>query len=102
SAPAPPPGPPRLGVCAPPVGVSGGAPACCGGRTGIGSGSGGLPVWTAVVRNTLSPQITGVEKPRPGISVFHLMFFVSLQVVGASPRAIPFRYGPRHSGQCAG
>jgi hypothetical protein len=34
-----------------------------------------LPVGAAVVRKIRSPQITGVEKPRPGIAIFHLLFF---------------------------
>ena len=60
-----------------------------------------LPVGIAVVTKIRSPQIAGVEKPRPGISVFHLMLLVSLQTVGASPRAMPLKNGPRHCGQCA-
>jgi len=35
------------------------------------------------------------------MGTFHLMFLVSLQVVGASPRAMPVSYGPRHRGQSA-
>src|SRR5215475_5746408 len=56
----------------------------------------------AVVRKIRSPQITGVEKPRPGIATFHLMFFVSLNSTGAAVRAMPLKKGPRHCGQCAG
>jgi hypothetical protein len=61
-----------------------------------------LPVGTAVVRKIRSPQITGVEKPRPGIAIFHLIFFVSLNSTGAAVRAMPLKKGPRHCGQCAG
>ena len=60
------------------------------------------PVGIAVVRNILSPQITGVENPRPSIATFHLTFFVWLKSVGAAVRAIPVKNGPRHCGQCAG
>jgi len=55
-----------------------------------------------VVRKIRSPHITGVEKPRPGIAIFHLMFFVSLNSTGAAVRAMPLKKGPRHCGQCAG
>src|SRR5262245_52832347 len=56
----------------------------------------------AVVRKIRLPQITGVEKPRPGISIFHLIFFVSLNSTGAAVRATPLKKGPRHCGQWAG
>src|SRR5262245_1173794 len=61
-----------------------------------------LLVGTAVVRKILSPQITGVEKPRPGIAIFHLIFFVSLNSTGAAPFATPLKKGPRHCGQWSG
>src|SRR5271154_3092685 len=57
---------------------------------------------TEVVTKIRSPQITGEECPRPGTSAFHLMCSVSLQVSGASPRAMPFQSGPRHWAQSPG
>ena len=57
------------------------------------------PVGIAVVKNILSPQTIGVEKPRPAIGIFHLRFLVSLLSVGAPPRATPLKNGPRHCGQ---
>ncbi len=47
-----------------------------------------------MVKKIRSPQMTGVEWPFPGISVFHLMLLVSFQLVGASPRAMPLKKGP--------
>src|SRR5688572_9448832 len=42
----------------------------------------------------------GVEWPRPGILVFHLMFCVSLHVSGGfAPAAVPVPDVPRHAGQ---
>src|SRR5215204_3309516 len=55
---------------------------------------------TAVRTNTLSFQMTGVPDPRPGISIFQRMFFVSLHSSGGSAvRETPVAYGPRHCGQ---
>src|SRR5688500_4458326 len=49
---------------------------------------------------TLSPQITGVAQPLPGILTFHLMWLVSLQAVGGlAMGATPLANGPRHCGQ---
>src|SRR3954463_10959521 len=39
---------------------------------------------TADRMKTLSPQTTGVPDPRPGISTFQRMFFVSLHSIGGS------------------
>src|SRR4051812_15337630 len=39
---------------------------------------------TALSTKTRSPQTTGVPEPRPAISTFHLMFFVSLHSTGGS------------------
>src|SRR5687767_1035962 len=38
----------------------------------------------AVVTNSRSPHTTGEDDPRPGISIFHRMFFVSLHSRGGS------------------
>src|SRR5687768_7850333 len=47
-----------------------------------------------------SPQTTGEDEPRPGISIFHLMFLVSLHSRGGvACRDTPVAYGPRHCGQ---
>jgi hypothetical protein len=43
-----------------------------------------MPTGTAVVTNTRSPHTTGDEEPRPGISTFQRMFFVSLYSTGGS------------------
>src|SRR5262249_3065077 len=87
------------GFCAESLGA-GGFWVCSGAVAGADWAT--LPVGTAVVRKIRSPQITGVEKPRPGIAIFHLMFFVSLNSTGAAVRAIPLKKGPRHCGQWAG
>src|SRR5262249_47806723 len=53
---------------------------------------------TAVSTNTLSPQITGVPDPRPGISTFQRTFFVSLHSMGGSAvfeTPVPDRPRPR-------
>src|SRR6188474_348945 len=58
------------------------------------------PTGTAESTNTLSPQITGVPEPRPGISTFHRMFLVSLHSTGGSAVFdTPVAYGPRHWAQ---
>src|ERR1035441_5726485 len=62
--PPPPPYPPPL---PPGPGRGGGA-----GAAG-GAAAGALPVGTAVVRKSLSPQITGEECPFPGTSTFQAM-----------------------------
>jgi hypothetical protein len=55
---------------------------------------------TAVRRKILSPQTTGEADPRPGISTFHRMFFVSLHSSGGvALREMPLATGPRHIGQ---
>ena len=67
---------------------------------GLCASSAGTPAGTAVSRKMRSPQTTGDDEPRPGISTFHLMFFVSLHSVGGSAcRETPVAYGPRHCGQ---
>src|SRR5213593_4362174 len=44
--------------------------------------------------------MTGDEEPRPGISTFQRMFFVSLHSVGGlASFDTPVAYGPRHCGQ---
>ena len=58
------------------------------------------PLGTAVSRKIRSPQTTGDAEPRPGISTFHLTFFVSLHSIGGSAVFdTPLAYGPRHCGQ---
>ncbi len=39
--------------------------------------------------------MTGLELPRPGMSVFHATLSVPDQVTGASPTAMPVNAGPR-------
>jgi hypothetical protein len=57
-------------------------------------------VGTAVVTMILSSQITGVEWPLPGISLFHFRFLDSPNSTGGLPfRAAPVNNGPRHWGQ---
>src|SRR5215470_20365934 len=52
------------------------------------------------VRKTFLSQIIGCENPRPGISVFHKTFFVSLHSVGRFfSSETPCASGPRHCGQ---
>jgi hypothetical protein len=47
-----------------------------------------------------SPQTTGDDEPRPGISTFQRMFLVSLHSVGGvADRDTPVANGPRHWGQ---
>ena len=58
-----------------------------------------LWVGTAVVTKTLSPQMIGVENPRPGILIFHLRFSVSFHVMGGAPPEDPLLDGPRQVGQ---
>src|SRR5829696_6087235 len=44
--------------------------------------------------------MTGVDEPRPGISIFQRTFFVSLHSVGGLAVAdTPVAAGPRHCGQ---
>ena len=48
-------------------------------------------------------QTTGDDEPRPGISTFHLMFFVSLHSIGGfAVRDTPVMSGPRHCAQFFG
>src|SRR5882672_2735530 len=55
---------------------------------------------TADRRNKRSPQMTGDADPRPGISTFQRMFFVSLHSTGGvAVFETPVAYGPRHCGQ---
>ena len=57
-------------------------------------------VGTAVERNILFSQITGVPWPRPGMATFHFTFSSSLHRSGGLPcRTSPFPAGPRHCGQ---
>src|ERR1051326_4681736 len=56
---------------------------------------------TALVTKMRSPQITGLECPRPGISVFHSTCspFSPSHSVGGAPLPIPLAPGPRNWGQ---
>src|SRR5262249_60633166 len=55
---------------------------------------------TAVSTNTLSPQMTGVPDPRPGISTFQRTFFVSPHSMGGSAGfQTPPAYGAPPSAQ---
>src|SRR5262245_2477332 len=55
------------------------------------------PCGTAESRKIRSPHTTGDADPRPGISTFHRMFFVSLHSVGGlAVFETPVAYGPRH------
>src|SRR5580658_8144952 len=65
----------------------------------VGAGAGLAGMGIAVVMKILSPQMTGEELPLPGISCFQATCSVSLQVSGASPRAMPLSAGPRQRGQ---
>ena len=60
-----------------------------------------FPVGTAVVRKSLSPAATGVECPRPGISIFQRTFAASLHVSGTFADVAPVCSGPRQCGQAA-
>ena len=53
-------------------------------------------VGTAVVTKIVSPQITGVELPFPGMLIRHLTCSLSEKCKGASPSATPLLCGPRH------
>src|SRR5256885_2181463 len=56
----------------------------------------------AVVRKIRSPQMTGLEWPRPGMAVFHLTledFSTSQEVAVGKPSATPEAFGPRNCGQ---
>src|SRR6185295_9158751 len=58
------------------------------------------PIGTADSTNIRSSQITGDDEPRPGISTFQRMFFVSLHSAGGvADRETPVANGPRHCGQ---
>ena len=58
------------------------------------------PTGTADSTKSRSPQTTGDEEPRPGISTFQRMFFVSLHSSGGSAVVdTPVACGPRHCGQ---
>src|SRR6185295_16694925 len=58
------------------------------------------PIGTADSTNIRSSQITGDDEPRPGISTFQRMFFVSLHSDGGvADRETPVANGPRHCGQ---
>src|SRR5437867_623369 len=66
------------------------------------------PSSVAVVNQTWPPITTGVDQPRWGIPVFHLIFSVSLQwsgkpttLVSPDAEAWPSPEGPRNSGQSA-
>jgi hypothetical protein len=51
----------------------------------------------------LSPHTIGDDDPRPGISIFHRMFFVSLHSIGGfAVRDTPVMSGPRHCPQFLG
>ena len=61
------------------------------------------PTGIAVSRKMRSFQTTGDDEPRPGISTFHLMFFVSLHSIGGfAVRDTPVMSGPRHCAQFFG
>src|SRR5215217_1309308 len=56
----------------------------------------------AELTKTLSPQTTGLERPRPGMSVFHNTFVLAatFHSVGAGPLSeIPLADTPRNCGQ---
>src|SRR5687767_5915702 len=56
----------------------------------------------AVVRQTRSPQTTGLESPRPGSAVFHCTFVLpaTFQVLAVGrPSATPLAAIPRNWGQ---
>src|SRR3954468_8163437 len=58
------------------------------------------PAGTAVSTYTRSFHTNGDADPRPGISIFHLMFFVSSHCSGGvAVFETPVAYGPRHCGQ---
>ena len=62
--------------------------------------AGGTCVGTAVSTKTRSPQTTGDADPRPGISTFQRMFFVSLHSRGGlAVGDTPVANGPRHCAQ---
>src|SRR5688572_22748188 len=88
--PRPPPPPPGW----PPAAASGGGSAAV-------TASGLRPVGTAVVTKMRSPQMTGLEWPRPSMATFHATFDVSLHFVGAVPVATPVCAGPRQCGHQA-
>src|SRR5258708_1804819 len=56
---------------------------------------------TALVTKIRSPQITGLEWPRPGISVFHKTWspFSPSHCTGGAPLPTPLAAGPRNCGQ---
>ena len=61
-----------------------------------------FPGLIAVVMNNWSPQIIGLEWPKPGITVFHRTFsdFSMFQAVAVSaPLAMPLAWVPRKEGQ---
>ena len=61
------------------------------------------PTGIAVSTKMRSFQTTGDDDPRPGISTFHLMFFVSLHSIGGfAVRDTPVMSGPRHCAQFFG
>src|SRR6185295_4971772 len=61
----------------------------------------------AVVTNSLSPRMTGLEWLSPGIGVFHLILRTGavlaspFQLAGAAPCPTPLAPGPRYPGQSA-
>jgi len=86
------------GVTGGPCGMADGRAACVAGIADVAVDAWeacAAPVLMAVVTNTKSPQTTGLEWPRPGISVFQRTFSVALQRTGASPGATPSADGPR-------
>src|SRR5687767_13088940 len=83
----------------PPPRRPGRPPGCCWSAGGNDLGS-GLADEIAVWIKIWSPQMMGVEVPKPGIFVFHLRLFVSVQAVGGlACGATPLPSGPRHCGQ---
>src|SRR5262245_41470976 len=65
--------------------------------------TGSLPSLTTVVRNTLSPQTTGDDQPRPGIGVCQTTFSEGPHWSGrvGLSAAMPRDWAPRNCGQLA-
>src|SRR5438552_91367 len=56
----------------------------------------------AEVINTLSPQTTGDDQPRPGILAFHRTFLSAAHSAGSCVSVdTPLAFGPRNCGQSA-
>src|SRR5438105_2680281 len=61
-------------------------------------GSGGMPSVTTEVTNTLSPQTTGDDQPRPGMSVCQRRFLSLPQTAGSGLSPTPASGPPRNAG----